>query len=112
MVLSLQSSSSIRFPRPFRFQPMWLSNLSFPNVVREAWAPPATLNAAVEKFAVKASAWNKLRFGNIFDRKKRLGAWLKGIQTALSNQPSSFLVNLKNTLRIELAEVSKLKEEF
>lgn len=56
MVLSLQSSSNIRLPRPFRFQPIWLSDLSFPDVVRDAWAPPATLNVAVERFAIKAAA--------------------------------------------------------
>lgn len=74
--------------------------MSFPDVVREAWAPPATLNAIVEKFAVKAFAWNKLHFGNIFYRKKRFGARLKSIQIALSNWPFSFLVNLENTLCI------------
>ena len=55
--------------RPFRFQPMWLSHPSFPDIVRDAWANPSSLLHAVSKFADKAKVWNRNVFGNLFHRK-------------------------------------------
>ena len=51
-------------------------------------------------------------FGNLLDRKKRTFARLRGVQIALSNNPKNFLIHLEQELRIELAEVLKLEEEF
>ena len=51
-------------------------------------------------------------FGNLFHRKKRILTKLRGAQIALSNNPNNFLSYLEQELRIELAEVSKLEEEF
>ena len=38
IVLSLYTDQEVRFPRPFRYQPIWLSHLNFPNLVRDAWS--------------------------------------------------------------------------
>ena len=51
-------------------------------------------------------------FGNLLDWKKHTLARLRGVQIALSNNPKNFLIHLEQELRTELAEVSKLEEEF
>ena len=99
-------------PRPFRFQPMWLSHPMFPNVVKEAWNNPSSVQQALSSFTNKARSWNKNHFGNLFHRKKRIQARLKGIQNSLLISPNSFLVELKGKLRLEYAEVAKLEEEY
>lgn len=68
--------------------------------------------AAVNSFTTSVKVWNKIHFGNIFRRKDKLHAKLKGIQMVLSHHPNEFLVELEKTLRLEFAKVSKLKEEF
>lgn len=54
--LCFEKFGGIRFPRPFRFQPMWLSHPNFPDVVRDAWSNPSSLQQAVSNFASKASS--------------------------------------------------------
>ena len=98
--------------RPFRFQPMWLSHPFFSGVVCDAWSNPPTLQPAVVSFSEKARVWNKKHFGNLFQRKKRALARLKGIQESLAASPSTHLINLKKMLRSEFTEVAKLEEEF
>ena len=63
-------------------------------------------------FAEKANIWNNTHFGNLFQRKKRVLARLKGIQESLADNPSTHLINLEKMLRNEFAEVAKLEEEF
>ena len=53
---------------------------------------------AISKFTNKATRWNKMQFGNVFNRKKNIMARLNGIQRALATRPSSFLINLENKL--------------
>ena len=55
-------------------------------------------------------SWNKHQFGNIFHRKARLMARLKGIQMALARQPSAFLHSLEGQLTQEYNTV--LHQEF
>jgi len=35
--LCFEKDGGLQFPKPFCFQPMWLSDPSFPGVVKEAW---------------------------------------------------------------------------
>ena len=85
---------------------MWLSHPTFPKVVTTA------LFNAISSFTNKARIRNRDYFGNIFYRKKRICARLNGIQTALANNPNSFLINLEKSLLIELEIVSNLEAEF
>ncbi|XP_023877886.1 uncharacterized protein LOC111990333 [Quercus suber] len=101
-----------RASRPFRFQPIWLSHPSFQGVVCDAWSSLPTLQQAVESFSEKARIWNRSHFGNLFQRKNRVLARLKGIQESLTASPSTHLINLEKMLRGEFAEVAKLEEEF
>ena len=107
-----ENNREFRPPRPFRFQPMWLSHPLFPNVVKEAWHNPSSLQQALATFTCKANSWNKDHFGNLFHRKRRIQARLKGIQASLSISPNVFLVELEKKLRLDYAEVAKLEEEF
>ena len=110
VLLSLDRNQDIKLPHPFRFQLMWQSHPEFPTVVREAWSSPTTLCTATSKFVNKAKVWNKNIFGNLFPRKKRVLARLRGIQIALSINPNDFLVDLEKNLRAGFQEVSKLEE--
>ncbi|XP_075670226.1 uncharacterized protein LOC142639994 [Castanea sativa] len=91
---------------------MWLSHPTFSGVMKEAWNNPSSLQQALSSFTIKANSWNKNQFGNLFHRKKRILARLKGIQKNLSIRPNSFLVDLEGKLRLEYAEVAKLEEEY
>ncbi|KAK7841089.1 hypothetical protein CFP56_015784 [Quercus suber] len=81
-------------------------------VVCDAWSSLPTLQQAVESFSEKARIWNRSHFGNLFQRKNRVLARLKGIQESLTASPSTHLINLEKMLRGEFAEVAKLEEEF
>ena len=105
-------NQGITLPRPFRFQPMWLSHSSFPALVRDAWMSPTVLSQAISNFETKAKEWNKNVFRNLFYRKKRVIARLKGVQLALSRNANYFLVGLEKDLKVGLNEVSKLEEDF
>ena len=99
-------------PRSFRFQPMWLSHPSFLGVVRDAWTNPPSLHQAKSTFIEKANAWDRAEFRNLFHRKRRILARIKGIQENLLVRPNNFLVDLERKLRLEYAKVAKLEEEF
>ena len=51
-----ENSREFRPPRPFRFQRMWLSHPLFPNVVKEAWHNPSSLQQALAIFTCKANS--------------------------------------------------------
>ena len=62
--------------RPFHFQPIWLSHGSFPSIVRDAWeGNQHNVQSAIGIFIGKAREWNRVEFGNIFWKKKKI-FWL------------------------------------
>ncbi|KAF3971046.1 hypothetical protein CMV_005325 [Castanea mollissima] len=87
--------------RPFRFQPGWLSHPGFLGLVCDAWAGNISLINAVELFTITAKKWNKEVFGNLFYRKRRVEARLKGVQSALASNLNNFLLELEYSLRKE-----------
>ena len=76
VLLETNPSRQLHVKRPFKFQSIWLSNPSFPNVVKQAWQQPRKLLEAIEVFSRQASLWNKNHFGIIFQKKKRVLARL------------------------------------
>ena len=76
--------------------------------MREAWASPTRLSVAVSTFVDKARIWNKNVFKILFHRKKRVLARLGGIQTTMSINPNSFLVDLERDLRTKYHEIAKV----
>ncbi|XP_030930737.1 uncharacterized protein LOC115956530 [Quercus lobata] len=87
-----------RLSRPFGFQSSWLADDSFPNLVQDAWSNNPGLYDAIKKFTTKAAEWNRVHFGNIFAKKRRVLARLGGIQRVMADRPSSFLINLEKQL--------------
>ena len=77
---------------------MWLAHPAFPKVVEDAWPIMNSLYEKIKSFASVASCWNKKVFGNIFHKKARLEAKLRGIQQAMGIHLDAFLVNLEGRL--------------
>lgn len=92
ILLELSRPPSATTNKPFRFHTMWIHHPDFPDVVRNAWDSVPNLHTAIENFVNKAKIWNKIVFGNIFARKKRILARLNGAQKALSNGSNQFLI--------------------
>ena len=91
--------------KPFRFQEFWLSDLTFPNIVSKVRSSDRSLVDAIDTFSKEATLWNRSHFGNIHHRKRRVLARIYGVQKALSNVPSSSLINLENQLQLELESI-------
>ena len=77
-----------------------------------SWNQSEVLGDAISKFTDEATRWNRMQFGNVFNRKKNIMARLNGIQRALANRPSTFLINLENDLLKELEVVLNQEEEI
>ena len=96
----------------FRFQSCWLSNPSFLNVVSQAWHSNPLLAEADKVFTEDAANWNRLSFGNIFEKEKNIMTRLNGIQRVILVRPSNFLLNLENELQRKLDLVLTQEEEL
>ena len=112
VLLEMQPRVTTRRERPFKFQSCWLSDVSFPKVVSQAWRHCPRLVDAIDSFIKEAKVWNKTQFGNIFTRKKNIMARLNGIQRSIAIRPSAFLCNLENELLKELDSVLSQEEEL
>jgi hypothetical protein len=56
--------------RTFRFESIWPTHPDFSSVVEQAWAlPSSNLSHTFHHFSSLVVAWNKLNFGNIFQKK-------------------------------------------
>ena len=66
----------------------------------------------VENFTLKAKAWNKKVFGDIFWRKRNLSARLLGAEKALANNPSQRLIDIHKSLSGEMEKILDLEEEL
>ena len=82
-----------------------MSHPLFPKVVSDAWEDDRILKYNIEKFTDDARIWNKDVFGNLFHRKNRVEARLRGIQTSIANRPSENLLEIENQLRKEYFDV-------
>ena len=90
-------AQGIRQGWPFRFKPIWLSHPSFQSIMRDAQANPSSLLHAVSKFIDKDKVWNRNVFGNLFHQKKRILSRLRGVQIALSNNPTTSWFDLSKS---------------
>ena len=102
VLLETMPQRRIHLDRPFKFQRYWLSNLSFPKVVSQAWRQPTQLHEAIQKVAIDATVWNRNQFGNIFSKKNQIRARLNGLQRIIAIRPSSYLLELERNLNQEL----------
>ena len=100
--------SEPKIPKTFRLEQMWLTDPSFPSMVEDSWQASAripTASSSLSRFPRRLEAltetirsWNKTQFGNVFHRKNRLVARLRGIQMALARKPSAYLHSLESQL--------------
>jgi hypothetical protein len=112
VLICLDKPPSLNLPRPFIFQPVWLSHPDFPNVLNNSWDVIFPLESNVIEFTRAVVQWNRDVFGNIFWKKQNLVARLRGIQCGLASAPNDFLVNLERKLRLEYLSVLQQEEEF
>lgn len=66
--------------------------------MKKEWTKDKYLPAALEELTVKLRAWNK---GNIFRHKRRNELRLGGVQKAMANRCSNFLIALERELKME-----------
>ena len=102
VLLESNPSNSIRLPRPFRFQSCWITDLDLPRVVSQAWDLSNHLREAISNFEKDAVNWNKNHFGNVFGKKRRLMARLRGIQKEMAVRPTASLIDLEKQLLRDL----------
>ncbi|OMO65780.1 reverse transcriptase [Corchorus capsularis] len=82
-----------------------------PNSLLSSWENhDAPIQSKLTKFAEVVKKWNKSSFGNIFQKKKRLLARLRGIQKARCNGENPFLVALEKELQHEYSKVLRQEE--
>jgi len=94
--------------KPFKFEQMWLTNPSFSKLVENSWNSSAFIPSSsfslsrfqhcLKLLTTNIINWNKNHFSNLFQKKNRALARLKGIQIALSRKPSAYLYSLENQL--------------
>ena len=90
---------------------MWLTDPTFPSPVEDNWHASELIPSASSSFSrfprrldaltENICSWNKTHFGNVFHRKNRLVAKLRGIQVALARKPSTYLYLLESQLTQE-----------
>ncbi|XP_075659168.1 uncharacterized protein LOC142629059 [Castanea sativa] len=112
VLLKMDNNGLSNLSRSFRFQPMWMSHPLFSDFVADSCMDDGPLNLNVEKFTADVKIWNKEVFGDIFQRKKRLEARLRGIQSRIADGLNLYLLNLECQLRKEYSEVLQSEEEF
>ena len=99
---------------------MWLIDPTFSSLIQNSWRASALIpssSSSLSRFLRRLEAltenirlWNKNHFGNLFQRKTRLLARLRGIQVALAKNPSVFLYTLEQQLTQDYNTV--LHQEF
>ena len=63
-------------------------------------------------FVVRVRQWNYEVFENLFARKRRVLARLNGVQTALANNPTDFLLEMEHQLISEYSLILMQEEEY
>nr|POE76406.1 putative ribonuclease h protein [Quercus suber] len=99
---------------------MWLTDPTFPSLVEDSWQAsgriPSTSSSlsrfprCLEALTKNIQFWNKNHFGNLFHRKTRLLARLRGLQVALARKPTAYLYSLETQLTQEYNTV--LHQEY
>ena len=105
VLLELMRPPTVIPNKPFRFQTIWLHHPDFHTVVKTAWDRDPPLPSTIDTLIEKAKKWNREVFGNLFACKKRVLARLYGIQKAMSNNPSDFLIQLEKNLTKEYKDI-------
>ncbi|KAK9169574.1 hypothetical protein Syun_001714 [Stephania yunnanensis] len=92
-------------PKFFKLLSAWETHSDWQKFVKECWDDTKPLHEALTLFSDQATKWNREVFGNIFHRKRRILARLRGIQKAFETHISGNLLLLDKELRIELENI-------
>ncbi|XP_019163505.1 PREDICTED: uncharacterized protein LOC109159849 [Ipomoea nil] len=97
--------------RPIRFEAAWLTREDYKRIWKDAAAlGDHNIEALISSVTKESLHWNKKVFGNIFNRKKRLEARIRGIQLANNYATSCVLQSLERELADELNMVLDQEE--
>lgn len=110
LLLSCRKFQS-RKTHQFRFQAAWIDHPDYGKLVEETWTSSdgnAVMKA--EKIQLKSIIFNKDVFGNIFTKKRRLEARIKGVHRQLDLFPYSDLIIMKRELQKQYDEVLHQEE--
>ena len=66
ILLSLEKLPDLQLPRPFQFQPVWMSYPLFGKLLSDNWTEHHELEGNLLKFTEAVKIWNNKVFGNIF----------------------------------------------
>ena len=66
----------------------------------------------MSEFVNRVKKWNVEVFGNLFAKKRRVLARLKGTQKAIAENPNDFLLNLENKLLSKYSLILMQEEEY
>ncbi|XP_056698546.1 uncharacterized protein [Spinacia oleracea] len=107
-ILVSLDNCAVNGPFPFRCKEVWLSHPNFSDYFVQNWKPPNNdfLNGR-NCFLNTISSWNHNIFGNLNKQKRIIIARIEGIQIALSNKYSRFLINLEADLLANLNDIYK-----
>lgn len=96
--------------RPFRFEAAWSTHLDYHAVVDDAWKKGGNnVVAGLAEVRDDSLLSNSAIFGNIFRKKHRIEARLRGIQRSLENIDSAYLILLEQELQRDYNAI--LREE-
>ncbi|XP_074267104.1 uncharacterized protein LOC141590409 [Silene latifolia] len=96
--------------KPFRFQATWMCHNKFSEFVKTNWKNDQPLIPFVYELANSLQNWNKMVFGNIFERKRSLERRLLGVQEKISRGGMIYLFKHEWKLKRKLDEVFKQEE--
>ncbi|KAF7807214.1 reverse transcriptase [Senna tora] len=112
LVLVSKPSQHIHLDRPFKCEKIWLREPGFINLAERAWEEASSSSHGLQLIKNRALEWNKVQFGNIFQRKKQLIRRLDGISRAMSQGHKPHLVPIEHELSVEYQNILRQEEEL
>ncbi|XP_056687673.1 uncharacterized protein [Spinacia oleracea] len=105
LIISLDNPR-IAGPFPFRCKEVWMEHPNFKDFFSNAWINDSNcFILGRDKFLNNIGSWVHNIFGNLNVKKRRLIARIDGIQKALANHYSGYLVNLEKELLFQLNDI-------
>lgn len=96
---------------PFKFMAAWAEHPAYKDLVENAWRnDEEDVLSKLQRVRQESIEFNEQVFGNIYRRKRRVEARLKGVQRELSIQISYDLVQFEAQLQNEYRNVMKQEE--
>ncbi|WCJ39803.1 DNAse I-like superfamily protein [Euphorbia peplus] len=112
ILVRLNEHNLVRTNKKFRSELAWFSHPDFLNQIQSIWNRNVDFMTNTMALTNHLSDWNSSVFGNIFRKKRRLLARIKGIQNSLANRFNSSLKKMEKQLQHDLDDVLKEEELF